>query len=115
LNNPVRDGLDLGVGEAQLVCEVAVALVGEPGGHVAGAGDFGDLARVFANILIGSKRKRTGAFGVVAGRAACIDDGRDVVSEGDLRRSREAQSGCEQAKYERCARSRNAVRQCFQR
>src|ERR1039458_7616810 len=88
LFDPFLDGLDLRVGKPADFQEVAVAGLRQPGRHVAPLGNIGDLRGMLLYVVVRKQRKRSGFAGAVAGRAILVDDGCDVLVEGDLGRRR---------------------------
>jgi hypothetical protein len=78
---PGFDELDLGVGEAAVGFELAVAGLGLPGGHGARVGDLRDLLGALADVLVGRERERRDLAGVVTAGAVVPDDGGDVFRE----------------------------------
>jgi adenosylhomocysteinase len=77
VGGPAGDQVDLVIGEASLIGEVAVSGLGEPGGHEAAGGDFGDVGGVFFNVVVGEEAER--------GRAGVGAQGDHARRAGDAR------------------------------
>ena len=77
---PTGEEGDLGGGESHLMLEVRFG--GQPGGHVALGGDGGDEFGAFGGSGVGDEGEGSDSAVAMAGDAARIEDGRDVVREG---------------------------------
>ena len=91
--HPVVQGLDLGVGEARILDELAVLRVGEPRRHGALGRDLADRLRPGAGLVVGQERHRRGLPGPMAARAVLVEDGRYVVGPGHRRGVRRVVGG----------------------
>ena len=80
---PILEQIQFPDGEPPVPDEAALSRLGQPGRHVAGAGDHLDLSRPRLDILVGEEAEGGHLSRTVAGSAALVDDGGDVPVEGD--------------------------------
>ncbi len=96
LLEPVADRRNLGVGQAALVREVAVAVRGVPRRHVARLGDLRHQLALLFRVLVGDERERCGLPGPMACDAVVIQDRGDGLAERHRARRRQQGGGPEQ-------------------
>ncbi len=84
--DPSFDGGDFGIGEARIVRPFAEVRVGFPGRHFTGDDSLMNGGGPRAGVFVSEQRHGSDVVGMMAGHAVFVEDGGDVVSEGDGRR-----------------------------
>ena len=79
---PVGESLNLFLGKETFAFVMAVRRIGQPRGHDAFGGQFGDLLRTLGNVVVIEQRERRALAGAMAGRAIFENDRRDIARKG---------------------------------